>query len=111
MLGRKIELYRYKITYIENEQTKTQNCISEQHKAEVEQELIKRGIDFATVIVDQTGNDWFENLEFDSYDEALSVFNLGQTAYEQKKQQAQLSDNLKLRADVDYLAVMSGVEI
>lgn len=111
MLGKKAELIRYRVTYAENGQEMTEGCISEQHKNEVEQSLAERGIAFTTVSVDQSANEWFNGLEFDSYDEAMAEFNAGQADYEQKKQQAELTNNLKLRADVDYLAIMSGVEI
>ena len=32
-------------------------------------------------------------------------------AYLQEKQRQELTGNLRLRADIDYLAIMSGVEI
>ena len=111
MLGNKVELYRYKVTWQEEEGEMTENCISEQHKLEVEQKLTEQGISFITTPINQTRNEWFNGLEFNSYDEALKVFNAGRTAYEQEKQQAELSDNLRLRADVDYLAIMSEVDI
>jgi hypothetical protein len=111
MLGKKVELIRYKITWQEDGQEMQENCISEEHKAEVEQRLTGQGIEFTTEAIDQTDNEWFNGLEFDSYDEALAVFNKGEQAYLQEKQRQELTDNLRLRADIDYLAVMSGVEI
>ena len=111
MSGKKVELIRYTITWQEDGQEMQENCISEEHKAEVEQRLIGKGIEFTTETIDQTENEWFEGLEFDSYDEALEVFNAGREAYEQRKQLQELTDNLRLRADIDYLAIMSGVEI
>ncbi len=88
-----------------------ENCISEEHKNEVEQKLTTKNIDFTTEAIDQTDNEWFDGLEFDSYDEALEVFNKGEQAYLQEKQRQELADNLRLRADIDYLAIMSGVEL
>ena len=44
-------------------------------------------------------------------DEALAVFSKGEQAYLQEKQRQELTDNLRLRADIDYLAIMSEVEI
>lgn len=115
MIGRKTELIRYTVTYTEKERQKerqiVKNCISEEHKNEVEQKLASKGILFTTIAIDQTGNEWFEGLEFDSYDEALEVFNVGQSEYETNKQKQELVNDLKLRADIDYLAMMSGVEI
>jgi transposase len=88
-----------------------EDCISEGHKNEVEQKLTAKNINFTTEVIDQTGNEWFNGLEFDSYDEALAVFSKGKQAYLQEKQRQELTDNLRLRADIDYLSIMSGVEI
>jgi hypothetical protein len=111
MLGRKVELIRYKVTWQEDEQEMQENCISEEHKAEVEQRLTGQGIEFTTEAIDQTDSEWFDGLEFNSYDEALEVFNAGREAYEQRKQLQELTDNLRLRADIDYLAIMTRVEV
>ena len=111
MLGKKVELIRYKVTWQENEQEMQENCISEEHKNEVEQKLTAKNIAFTTEAIDQTDNEWFDGLEFDSYDKALAVFNKGEQAYLQEKQRQELTDNLRLRAEIDYLAIMSGVEI
>ena len=111
MLGNKVELIRYTITWQEDEQEMQEDCISEEHKNEVEQKLTTKNIDFTTEAIDQTGNEWFNGLEFDSYDEALEVFNKGEQAYLQVKTVQELGDNLRLRSDIDYIALMLGVEI
>jgi len=74
-LGKKVELIRYRVTYMEDEMEMTESCISDEHKNEVESNLTARGIEFTTVAVDQTGNEWINGLEFDSYDKALVAFN------------------------------------
>jgi len=111
MLGKKVELYRYKITYTEDEIEMIKNCISEEHKNEIEQMLTDKDIAFEITLIDQTSNEWFNGLEFDSYDEALAVFSKGEQAYLQEKQRQELTDNLRLRADIDYLTIMSEVGI
>ena len=111
MLGKKVELYRYKITYTENEEVMIEYCISDEHKDEIEQMLTDREITFETTLIDQTSNEWFNGLEFDSYDEALAVFSKGEQAYLQAKSTQELVNNLRLRSDIDYIAIMSGVEI
>lgn len=111
MLGKKVELIRYKVTWQEDEREMQENCISEEHKAEVEQRLTGQGIEFTTEAIDQTDNEWFNGLEFNSYDEALEVFNKGEQAYLQVKTVQELADNLRLRSDIDYIAIMLGVEI
>ena len=111
MSGKKVELYRYTVTYTEDEIEMIENCISVEHKNEVEQKLTTKNINFTTEAIDQTGNEWFNGLEFDSYDVALEVFNKGEQAYLQAKSTQELVNNLRLRADIDYIAIMSGVEI
>ena len=111
MLGKKVELIRYKVTWQEDEQEMQEDCISEGHKNEVEQKLTTKNIDFTTEAIDQTENEWFNGLEFNSYDEALEVFNKGEQAYSQVKTVQGLVDNLRLRSDIDYIAIMLGVEI
>ena len=111
MSGKKVELIRYKVTWQEDEREMQENCISEEHKVEVEQRLTGQGIDFTTEAIDQTENEWFNGLEFNSYDEALEVFNKGEQAYLQVKTVQELVDNLRLRSDIDYIAIMLGVEI
>ena len=111
MLGKKVELIRYKVTWQEDGQEMQEGCISEEHKNEVEQKLTTKNIDFTTEAIDQTDNEWFDGLEFDSYDKALEVFNKGEQAYLQEKQRQELTDNLRLRADIDYIAIMLEVEI
>lgn len=111
ILGKKVELIRYKVTWQEDEQEMQEDCISEGHKNEVEQKLTSKNIDFTTEAIDQTENEWFNGLEFNSYDEALEVFNKGEQAYLQVKTVQELADNLRLRSDIDYIAIMLGVEI
>lgn len=111
MLGKKAELIRYKVTQQEDGQEMQEDCKSEEHKNEVEQKLTAKNIDFTTEAIDQTENEWFNGLEFNSYDEALEVFNKGEQAYLQVKTVQELVDNLRLRSDIDYIAIMLGAEI
>ena len=115
LLGNKVELIRYIVKWQENYGEETidmeEKCVSEEHKNEVEQKLTTENIDFTTEAIDQTDNEWFNGLEFNSYDEALEVFNKGEQAYLQAKTVQELVDNLRLRSDIDYIAIMLGVEI
>jgi len=113
MLGNKVELIRYQVTYTDPEisEEMTENCISEEHKNEVEQKLTERGINFTTTAVDQTENEWFNGLTFDSYDTARAVFEAGKAAYNANVAVKTLASGTQLRADLDYLAIMAGVEI
>ena len=103
MLGKKVELIRYTITYTEDEQEMVENCISDEHKIEIEQMLIDKGIEFVTIPVIQTANEWFNGLEFNSYDEALEVFNKGQTLHIDDVALTKATSSIQLRADIDTM--------
>ena len=109
--GEEAKLVRHVISYVDHETEMQEMCVSNEHKTEMEQILTEKGIEFVSEAVDQTSNEWFNGLEFNSYDEALAVFSKGEQAYLQEKQRQELVDNLRLRADIDYLAAMSEVEI
>ena len=111
LVNGKVKLIRFEIVYIDEGREEVEFCVSEKERDEVENRLDIEGITFSISEVDQTENEWFNGLEFESYDEALEVFNKGEQAYLQEKQRQELTDNLRLRADIDYLAIMSGVEI
>ena len=111
MSGKKVELYRYKITYTKNEIEQQENCISAEHKNEIEQILTEKGIEFATTQIIQTTNEWFNGLEFSSYDEALIVFNKGEVIYKQNVALKGSTSGLQLRADTDYISIMVGVDL
>ena len=112
LADRKTRLYRYEISYKDEEgKDIIDKVISEQEKDIVEQRLAEHEISFTTIEINQAENEWFEGMYFKSYDEALEVFNKGEQTYLQEKQRQELTDNLRLRADIDYLSIMSGVEI
>jgi hypothetical protein len=73
--------------------------------------LKDKELSFETQEIDQANNEWFNGLEFESYDEALEVFTLGEQKYMERKDRLLLIDNLKLRADLDFVSIMTGVDI
>ena len=94
--GKKVELIRYRVTYTEDEIQMTESCISDEHKNEVESNLTSRGIEFTTVAVEQTGNEWINGLEFDSYDKALEAFNNGEVPKTKEEELQEELDNAEL---------------
>jgi len=104
MLGNKVELYRYKIIYTEDEVEMQENCISLEHKNEIEQKLTGKEIIFTTTQIDQTNNEWMDGVKFDSYDEALIVFNSGlpkpKTEIEKLQEVSEIIDK-KLEANLN----------
>ena len=106
-----MRLIRFEIVYIDEGKEEVEFCVSEKERDEVKNRLDTEGITFSISEVDQAKNEWLNGLEFESYDKALEVFNKGEQTYLQEKQRQELTDNLRLRADIDYLSIMSGVEI
>ena len=111
MLGKKVELIRHEITYMEDAHEMVENCISDEHKNEIEQMLTDKKIVFVTTPLNQTSNEWFNGLKFDSYDEALETFNKGQTVHDGDVALTKATSSIQLRADTDYIAIMTGVEL
>jgi hypothetical protein len=109
MQGNQVKLVRYIISYMEHENEMQEMCINDEHKEEIEAYLTSRGIEFSSQPVDQSQNEWLEGLRFKSYDEAREVFEAGEQAYLQRQAVQQSTDSLRLRADIDYIAIMAGV--
>ena len=105
-------LYRYEIAYKDEEGNDIiDKVLSGQEKERLEQKLLDKEVQFATTEIDQTENEWFEGLYFASYDEAREVFSAGKEAYLQEQSLKEMTDNLRLRADIDFIAVMGGIDI
>ena len=111
MLGKEVQLFRYKILWQEDKLDFEEKCVSEEHKEVIEQTLSEKNVNYSIEEINQTSNEWVNGLHFDSYDLALNTLLKGEEAYIQEKQRLELVDNLRLRADIDYLSIMSGVEI
>ena len=111
MQGEEVMLVRYIVEYTEEDVVLKEQCVSEAHKQEVEDILTHRQLAFTSKAVEQTGNEWFNGLRFPSYDKAKEVFERGEQAYLADKRMQEVIDNLQLRADIDFLSIMSGVEL
>lgn len=111
LLGNNVDLIHYNIKYTENGIEMIEGCTSKEYKNEVEQSLTDQGIEFTIEVIDQTNNEWFNGLEFNSYEEALEVFNAGKQAHLRNNKLKQTSSNEQLRADIDYITIMTGVDI
>lgn len=108
MFGNKIELIRYKVVYIKNDESFYENCVSDSDKDELVSFLTSKGFHFTVTPVDQSLNEWFNGLEFDNYDDALSVFEKGEASYNESIFLKTALDNAQLRADLDYITLILG---
>ena len=61
--------------------------------------------------VDVSALAWLEGMEVDSFDEALAICEQGEAAYRAGLADAAQKSPDQLRADVDFISAMTGVEL
>ncbi|MEK3717697.1 hypothetical protein [Paenibacillus sp. FSL R7-0333] len=114
MVGNTVELFRFCVQWeeVRQEQTieKREYCVSVEQKNSIERSLMDQGTTFITITVDQTNNEWLHGMEFETRDAALKALNAGRQAYQQQIDMKILTENIKLRSDIDYLVIMLGVD-
>ena len=87
MLGKKVELIRYKVTWQEDEQEMQEVCISEGHKNEVEQSLTAKNIipSCKRCNSSKSNKDFFEWYpQYEYYSKENENFILSYLGYKQK---------------------------
>lgn len=104
MYGRLVEIYRYSVTYQEDDEECTRRFPTYE-EAEAVAEL-KDGIVSAL----ENPLEWMDGLEVadvkDTYAEALKIAEMGKEAYERQQAFKQSQRPEKLRADLDYMMLM-----
>lgn len=123
--GRKIEIYRYSVTYTpvalnELEEVSTEEVLTEEvvnEPEEITEYFVSReeAEQCGEVVeLDTSAYEWLNGIivpnSSNTMKEAIKIYEMGQAAYEAK--QNEKKDDLKtIRADIDFLAVMTGVEL
>lgn len=102
MYGNKVQICRYKIEYNHNDNLHTcyaQTAEEAQHLANSMNGTISN--------IDTSNEDWLDGLEFDTRSQALYWLEQGQENYNQfiLNQKLQMPD--RLRADIDFLSIMT----
>jgi|GEM_PF-5185357 len=109
MLGDKVEVLRFKVTYQEEVQSRetgemeTTEQVLYAAYAEERDELLAFYEGAAAEMLATDGEEWLDGLTFDSFEEAEKALAGG--IYLPKKSMEQL------QADIDYIAIMTGVEL
>lgn len=107
MYGQIVQLYHYKVDYIENEEPKT-----EYFPTEEEANYIANQTNGSVSEYDSTAFAWMEGLEVadvsNTYGEAVKIYNMGETEYNLQKAFEQAKKADQLRADLDYIMLMGG---
>ena len=109
MIGDRVEILRYKVTYLAEERNRETDKMEKVERityaaSEGEKDELLAMHDGATAeALDTDGIEWLDGLQFDSFEEAERALATG--AYLPKKSLEQLA------ADIDYIAIMTGVDL
>lgn len=103
--GNKVKLTRFKVC-CDNE---IYDCNSRDSALALVDALKTKYKDINIEEIDQKGNEWLEDLEFNSFNEVDEAIQMGEQTYKQKLELDKITSTLKLRADLDYVLITLGV--
>lgn len=110
MHGNRVEVLRYQVDYTENEEQFTVYAATEEEADEIAQRY--NGVKSALVLAD---DEWMDGLEVadvpDTYAEAMRIYSLGEQVYKQQVEDSKKQNAEQLRADIDFLSIMTGVTL
>ena len=110
MYGNQVEVLRYQVDYTENEEQFTVYAATEEEADEIAQRY--NGVKSALALAD---DEWMNGLEVadvpDTYAEAMRIYSLGEQAYKQQIEDSKKRNAEQLRADIDFLSIMTGVTL
>ena len=91
-------------------QTITKN-MSDYAVTETEANAIAKKFNGSISKLDTQNYDWLDGLTFNSIDDALKAFEMGEQAYNDMVNAQKQTSIEQLRADLDFLSIMTGVEL
>ncbi len=110
--GRTVELFRYEAQYTDkiSGEDVTRGYPT---RDQAERAVARRGVDGRGTVteLDVSALAWLEGLAVDSFDEALAIWEQGEAAYRAGLADAAQKSPDQLRADVDFISAMTGVEL
>lgn len=110
--GNTVEIFRYEARYTDKV---SGEAVSRGYptKEKAEQVVARRDADGQGTVIelDVSNLEWLDGLEAASFDEALAIYEAGEAAYRAQLAEAAQKSPEQLRADVDYLSAMTGVEL
>ena len=113
MYGRTVQVLKYQITYTENEEEQIDYAASEEEANEIAQRT-----GGTVTALDMSDDAWMDGIEVadvpDTYGEAMEIYHAGESAYRESVAQIdnlKITDMQQMRADIDFLAAMTGVEL
>lgn len=107
-----VELLRCQARYTDRE-TGAEETWGFPTKAQAEKAVEDRGVDGQGTLseVDVSAVAWMDGMAVDSFDAALVICELGEDAYRAKLAEYAQKSPDRLRADVDFISAMTGVEL
>ena len=110
MYGNQVEVLLYQVDYTENEEQFTVYAATEEEADEIAKHY--NGVKSALA---SAGDEWMDGLEVadvpDTYAEAMRIYSLGEQVYKQQVEDSKKRNAEQLRADIDFLSVMTGVTL
>lgn len=110
MYGNQVEVLRYQVDYTENEEQFTAYAATEKEAGEIAKHY--NGVKTALAPSD---DEWMDGLEVadvpDTYAEAMRIYSLGEQEYKQQVEDSKKRNAEQLRADIDFLSIMTGVTL
>lgn len=105
MYGRIVEVHHFRVDYTEGEEQRTDYTPTEE-----EADTIAQRTGGTVTALEPDSDAWMDGIEVDdvpdTYGEAMRVYEMGEAAWKNRKTPAE-----QLRADVDFLAAMTGVSL
>ena len=110
MYGNQVEILRYQVDYTENEEQFAAYAATKEEADEIAKRY--NGVKSALVPSD---DEWMDGLEVadvpDTYAEAMRIYSLGEQAYKQQVEDGKKQNAEQLRADIDFISIMTGVTL
>lgn len=120
MYGRIIQLLRYKVTYDDALPGEDGELVYEERidycvTLEEANEVAERNSGATVEALNTGAYEWLDGVQVpdvpDTFTEAVKIYEMGQEAYLLKSASDFAERNVQLRADIDFIAVMQGVNL
>lgn len=110
MLGHTVQLCRWQVSYKIDDMDMVEYVPTEEEADDIAQRY--NGVKSALTLFD---DEWMDGLEVadvpDTYAEAMRIYSLGEQVYKQQIEDNKKRNAEQLRADIDFLSIMTGVTL
>lgn len=108
MYGNRVEILRYQVEYTENEEQQVSYVVTEEEADEIAKYY--NGVKTA---LEPSDDEWMDGMEVadvpDTYAEAMLIYSIGEQEYKQQIENSRKQGAEQLRADIDFISIMTGV--